>query len=85
MTKNNVLAYWAVCRAFDMHFAEELQIDGIPAFKFLVRPDIHDRKPTDETDCGGDAHGKLQNGISDASECYFGKHSIFCHFSNVIL
>lgn len=64
-----------MCRAVDMHFAEEVEIDGILAYKFLVQPDIHDRTSSNATDYNGEVQGELQNGLSDYSKCYFGQRS----------
>ncbi len=85
ITKSSVLTFWrkALCRTVSLYFQKEIQMDGILAYKYILHPDMYDRKPKNETDCYRGAIVELPNGLTDVSKCYFSKSLVLYIFNFV--
>lgn len=75
ISKESTVKFWrkALCRAVDLHFDKEIQMYGILGYRYILGPDVYDRKSDNETDCYKGTYSVLPNGLTDASKCYFGK------------
>lgn len=79
ITKDSTLTFWrkALCRTVDLHFVKELETHNILTYKYVLGPDMYDRKPSNETDCYKGTYSVLPNGLTDVSKCYFSKDFVF--------
>ena len=71
--KNDTLWYWrkTLCRPVPLHFQEEVQVETLKAYKFVLRFDAFNQCENSTADCYKGSN--LPSGLTDLSRCFFGE------------